>query len=208
MSQQIRLLFHRSPSVVRPAASAAARTSADQAAAALPAPPEFVQQLLNEIGLAVEDLQQQHRDSLAEMQQAVVELAVAAASWIVGAAIESDMFAVDELVQSMTDRLRDEHPIRIFMNPEDAQLLQQLSVSSEAQSFQNAEVEIVPDAAQARGIVRAESPRSMLITDMDDRLADIRRIWLENLNDTQTERRADDPAGRRFRRFPERRHTA
>ncbi len=214
----IQLQLNRSPSVVRVSACYDTKTGPPQpkpspqeeaaAAAQLKQQLEYMRQLLNEVGVAVEDLQQQHRQSLTEMQQATVELSVVAASWIVGAAIDADMFAVDDLVAAMVDKLHKEQPIRVFMNPEDAALLNHLRSSSDAEDFANADVEFLPEAELARGIVRAESARSTLMTDMDDRLADIRRIWMENLNDTQTERRADDPAGRGFRRFPERRHTA
>ncbi|MEQ9408618.1 MAG: FliH/SctL family protein [Fuerstiella sp.] len=222
MPQQIRLLLNRSPSAVRlapsgsarpaPAASAPQAASAQQAAAEeaarLEQQLEFLRQLLNEVGVAIEELQQQHRNTLTEMQQTTVELAVIAASWIVGAAIDADMFAVDDLVASMIQQLHKAESIRVYLNPDDANLLEHLRHSSDAISFARADVEFIPDAQLSRGIVRAESPRSALVTNMDDRLAEIRRIWMENLNETQTERRADEPAGGKFRRFPERRHTA
>ncbi|MCP4169709.1 MAG: hypothetical protein GY758_02930 [Fuerstiella sp.] len=168
----------------------------------------YLQELLNDIGTAIEELQQQHRESLTEMQQTTVELSVAAASWIVGAAIDADVFAVDDLVESMVRHLHKEQPVRIFLNPEDASLLSQLIENSEAHRLVDADVEVASDVELTRGNCRVQSARTTLITDLDDRLADIRRIWMENLNETQTERRADDPAGRGFRRFPDRRHTA
>lgn len=212
--QRVSLLFRRSPVAVRPASSHAPPVAEP---VAKPEPEDdgkiaeqlvWLQQLLNDIGVAVEDLQQQHRDTIAEMQQTTVELAIVAASWIVGVAIDENMFAIDDLVRSMIDQLHREQPIRIHLNSDDAALLNALKSSSETQTFSDAEVEFLPAPELARGIVRAESSRSTLVTDMEDRLADIRRIWMENLNETQTERRADDPAGRGFRRFPERRHTA
>ena len=212
MATNTRLQFRRSPTSVRlgraapePAAEAPAEEKEnEQLAEQL----NYLQQLLNDVGIAVEDLQQQHRNTLTEMQQATVELSVAAASWIVGAAIDADVFAVDDLVRSMIDRLQKEQPVRIFLNSADAQLLTGLKASTDAPSFADADVEFIADPELSRGVVRAESTRTTLITDMDDRLADIRRIWMENLNDTQIERRADDPDGRGFRRFPERRHSA
>ena len=168
----------------------------------------YLQQLLNDIGTSIEELQQQHRESLTELQQTTVELSVAAASWIVGAAIDADMFAVDDLVASMVRHLHKEQPVRIFLNPEDASLLNHLIESSDTSQLAAADMEVAADAELARGNCRVESARTTLVTDLDDRLADIRRIWMENLNETQTERRADDPAGRGFRRFPDRRHTA
>lgn len=222
MSGQIRLLLNQSPSHIR------LRSSDEENAARPPvAPPpqpapadetadtdkiaeqlSYLQQLLNEVGFSIEELQQQHRDTLTELQQASIELAVSAASWIVGAAIDANQFAIDDLVQAMVDRLNTDEPIRVMMNPDDAELLNMLRNSADAKEFAAANVEYVKDTQLKRGEVRAESARLTLMTDMDERLADIRQIWLENLNDTQTERRADDPAGRGLRRFPERRHTA
>ena len=168
----------------------------------------YLQQLLNDIGAAIVELQQQHRETLTEMQQATVELSITAASWIVGAAIDADVFAVDDLVASMVRHLHKEQPVRVFLNPQDATLLNELIDSSEADQLVDSEIEVASDGELTRGNCRVESARTTLVMDLEDRLADIRRIWMENLNETQTERRADDPAGRGFRRFPDRRHTA
>lgn len=168
----------------------------------------YLQQMLNDVGSAIDELQQQHRETLAEMQQATVELAVTAASWVVGAAIDANVFAVDDLVESMLKQLRQEQPVRICLNPQDAELLQQLRDGADADRFSGTDMDIVADSELERGHCRAESARTTLVTDIEDQLADIRRIWMENLDETQIERRADDPAGRGFRRFPDRRHTA
>ena len=42
----------------------------------------------------------------------------------------------------------------------------------------------------------------------DRRLEEIRRTWMEKLDDSQIERRGDGSASRTLRRFPERRETA
>ena len=151
MPQQIRLLLNQSPSHVRLAtcdAQSAAPETPQPAPAEEPSDTEkiaeqlnYLQQLLNEVGFAIEELQQQHRESLTEMQQATIELSIAAASWIVGAAIDADQFAVDDLVQQMVDRLNTDQPIRVMMNPDDAQLLDLLRSSADAAEFAAANVE-------------------------------------------------------------------
>ncbi|MCP4783555.1 MAG: hypothetical protein GY903_23090 [Fuerstiella sp.] len=218
MQQPYRITLSRSPSSVRMVSVAARSSSERSAKEQTPAAPSkeeliaeqlnYLQQLLNDIGVAIEELQQQHRETLAEMQQATVELSITAASWIVGAAIDADVFAVDDLVASMVRHLHKEQPVRIFLNPEDATLLNEMIENSEAGQLVDSEVEVAPDTELKRGNCRVESARTTLVMDLDDRLADIRRIWMENLNESQIERRADDPAGRGFRRFPDRRHTA
>jgi flagellar biosynthesis/type III secretory pathway protein FliH len=218
MQQPYRISLSQSPVSVRMVTVTSESLSGRHVTEPAPATPSneeliaeqlnYLQQLLNDIGTAIEELQQQHRESLAELQQTTVELSIAAASWIVGAAIDADMFAVDDLVASMVRHLHKEQPVRIYLNPEDASLLNHLIENSEASQLVAADVEVASDAELTRGKCRVESARTTLVTDLDDRLADIRRIWMENLNETQTERRADDPAGRGFRRFPDRRHTA
>lgn len=220
MGRPTRLLFRQSPCAVRllpssqqsdPAAhrqSAAEAQASDLAQQQLAEQLAALQQVVNEVGLAIADLQQQQRTTLGELQQAAVELAVAAASWLTGAALDRDQFAVDELVEQMIKELNREQPLRIYLNPADARLLELLRSSPDAEGLTAGDVEYVTDPELIRGQVRAESSRSILVSDLDERLTDIRQTWLENLNDTQTERRADDPDGRAFRRFPERRNSA
>ncbi len=218
MQQPYRITLSRSPLSVRMVTVTSQSAAELRAKAQTPAAPSkeeliaeqlnYLQQLLNDIGAAIEELQQQHRETLTEMQQATVELSITAASWIVGAAIDADVFAVDDLVASMVRHLHKEQPVRIFLNPEDVTLLNDLIENTEAGPLVDSEVELAPDGELTRGNCRVESARTTLVMDLEDRLADIRRIWMENLNETQTERRADDPAGRGFRRFPDRRHTA
>ncbi|GAB5440159.1 MAG: hypothetical protein Fues2KO_05080 [Fuerstiella sp.] len=221
MHMATRLLLKESPHAVRVSSVLTAEQSAAEQAAKQPPPPSApgpqeqlaaqltaLQQLVNEVGIAIEDLQEQHRTTLSELQQVAVELAVVAASWLTGAALERDQFAVDDLVDSMIGELHREQPLQICLNPADAQLLELLRNSPDAAALTAENVEYVTDPKLPRGQVRAESARSILVADMDERLTDIRQNWLENLNDTQTERRADDPHGRAFRRFPERRNSA
>ena len=170
---------------------------------------DYLQNLLNDVGRTVEDLKEQHRSTAHELHETAVELAVVAASWLTRVAIDADNFAVDDLVRDMIARLHDEQPVRIRLNRDDANLLMSLKESSaDTPEFSNADVEFIPDDTLQRGVIRAESDRTTLITDLDGRLDDIRQTWMENLNETQTERRADESNGRELRRFPDRRHTA
>lgn len=170
---------------------------------------DYLQNLLNDVGRSVEELHDQHRNTIREMQETTIELATVAASWLTRAAIDADVFAVDDLVRDMIERLHNEQPIRIHMNRDDANLLSSLKESSsDTPDFSNADVEFVADDRLSRGTVRAESTRTTLVTDLDERLAEIRQIWMENLNETQTERRADESTGRALKRFPDRRNSA
>jgi hypothetical protein len=64
------------------------------------------------------------------------------------------------------------------------------------------------DPQMPRGSCRVESGRRILLSDMNSRLDEIRRSWMEKLDDTQVERRGNGSAAAALRRFPDRRETA
>ncbi len=167
-------------------------------------------QLASMVGQLVEtvqELQQQQRQSLTEMQQATVELAVAAASWLTGTAIEADQFAVDDLVRMALNRLEADGPVRVHLNPQDHVLLASLlRQTPDAELLE--QIVCVENPTLTRGSCRVESGSRNLVSDMEIRLEEIRRLWMENLSDTQVERRGDGTHGRSLRRFPDRRETA
>ncbi len=166
-----------------------------------------LKQLLADTAEAVVELQTQHRQSLGEMQEVAVELATAAASWLVGVAIEKDMFAIDDLILKALEHLELNQSVKVRLNPADHDLLQTL-LTDPASRKQLDEVSCVKDTTIARGTVRVESGRRILLTDMHSRLEEIRRSWMEKLDDSQIERRGDGSASGTLRRFPERRETA
>ncbi len=166
-----------------------------------------LQQLLADAAEAVHELQAQHQQSLGEMQEVAVELATAAASWLVGYAIDRDMFAVDDLILKALEHLELNQSVRVLLNPADYNLLQTL-LSDPVSRKQLDLVSCLQDESIPRGSVRVESGRRILLTDMHSRLEDIRRTWMEKLDDSQIERRGDGSASRTLRRFPERRETA
>ena len=166
-----------------------------------------LQQLLADAAEAVQELQTQHRQSLSEMQEVAVELATAAASWLVGCAIDRDMFAVDDLILKALEHLELNQSVRVRLHPADHSLLQTL-LSDPVSRQQLDLVSCMKDETIPRGSVRIESGRRILLTDMHTRLEEIRRTWMEKLDDSQIERRGDGSASRTLRRFPERRETA
>ncbi|MDA1230627.1 MAG: FliH/SctL family protein [Planctomycetota bacterium] len=166
-----------------------------------------LQQLLADTAESVSELQIQHRQSLEEMQEVAVELAAAAASWLVGVAIEKDMFAIDDLILKSFEHLELNQSVKVRLNPADYDLLQTL-LTDPASREQLDQVSCVKDETISRGAVRVGSGRRILLTDMDTRLEEVRRSWMEKLNDSQIERRGDGSASRTLRRFPERRETA
>ena len=78
------------------------------------------------------------------MQEVAVELATAAASWLVGYAIDRDMFAVDDLILKALSIWNSNQSVRVRLNPADYNLLQTL-LTDPASRKQLDEVSCVQD---------------------------------------------------------------
>ncbi|WP_437205269.1 FliH/SctL family protein [Planctomicrobium sp. SH664] len=172
-----------------------------------PAPPTVdLSPLFGNLHAAVEHLEERRHQSLQELQQVAIELAVAAASQLTFRAIEADQFGVEMLVQQAIDRLGLHEPLQLALHPADLELLQR---SEEGEAFfAEQSLQIRSDATLERGACRMESGTRILISDIASRLTEIRRHWLEELDDSQIERRRPQADSRTMRRFPDRRETA
>jgi hypothetical protein len=167
---------------------------------------ELRQMLANTAELVME-LQDQHRQSLHEMQEVAVELATAATSWLTGVAIDRGEFAVDDLIRKALNQMEIDQPVRVRLNPGDHELLKNLMRDPAGRRMLE-NVSCFDDPALSRGSCRVESGRRIVLSDMESRLENIRRSWMEKLDDSEVERRGDGSASRILRRFPERRETA
>lgn len=166
-----------------------------------------LRQLLANAADQTTELKRTQRQSLDELQEVAVELAAAAASFLVGYSIENDIFAIDDLIMKALDQMNADQPVRVRLNPADHELLKSL-LKDPASASALTNVSVIDDDSINRGGCRVESGRRILVSDMYARLEDIRRAWLEKLDESQIERRGDGSAARTLRRFPDRRETA
>ena len=167
---------------------------------------ELRQMLANTAELVME-LQDQHRQSLHEMQEVAVELATAATSWLTGVAIDRGDFAVDDLIRKALHQMEIDQPVRVRLNPADHELLKNLMRDPAGRRMLE-NVSCFGDSSLSRGSCRVESGRRIVLSDLESRLENIRRSWMEKLDDSQVERRGDGSTSRTLQRFPERRETA
>lgn len=176
--------------------------------APLPRPVVDLQPLLKSIADALAESELRRSQSLGEMQQVAIELAIAAASQLVHHAIERGDFGIEQLVREAVTRTGlDSAPV-MFLHPLDLDLLRQRLAGGPA-PWPEGKVEFKADAAVSRGGCRVESVDGrMLVSDISSRLSEIRRHWMEELDDAQIERRGTAGEGRGLRRFPDRRETA
>lgn len=176
-----------------------------------PAPPdpEEMRQLLAHLGELVQEHEQRRQESLGELQQLAVELAVAVASRVVHQAIDENQFGVRKLVDGLLDRLGLAEPVAIGLHPRDLELLEEHLVREPPPPEWDARLlKFVPDPGLARGSGRATSARGEILSEAALHLAELRRHLLEGLDDAEIERRHTSSADQRLRRFPDRRETA
>jgi flagellar biosynthesis/type III secretory pathway protein FliH len=173
-----------------------------------PAVSEELLALLESIHAAVLDCEERRRQSLGELQQVAIELAVAAASSLLFQEIEQERAGIRELVEQAIGHLGLDAPLDVLLHPQDAELLER-QLADPPVPWTDQQVTIQTDASLPRGGCRVESADGrILVSDVAVRLSEIRRHWMEELDDAQIERRRTQTDGHSVKRFPDRRETA
>ncbi|MBL8848420.1 MAG: hypothetical protein JNG89_02000 [Planctomycetaceae bacterium] len=179
-----------------------------------PAPPPVnpyepqIIQLLESITRTLGELETRRRESLTELQQAVVELSVAMASQLTYRIIESGEFAVEKMVEDAVSRLPAAEHVTLRLHPDDLSLFHQRLKSIPAAALDARSLELTADPEVSRGGCLAELPEQGILCDIEMLLGDLHTELMEGLSDAQVERRHTQGANRSLRRFPDRRETA
>jgi hypothetical protein len=196
---QVRLKHAAAPAAAAPSLPTAAPREEDEAA---------LQRLTESLLELLTEHEARRRQSLQELQHVAVELAIVAASQIVAQAIDAGVFAVESLVAEAVATLGRSERIVVALHPLDLALLHE-RIAGRAPDWPVDAVSFRPDPALGRGNCRADAEEGLaLISDVGARLSDMRRHWLEGIDESQVERRHDADSGRPLRRFPDRRETA
>lgn len=177
------------------------------AAAVVQHDPQVVQ-LLESVQQAVLELEDRRRESLSELQQAVVELSVAIASQLTYRVIEAGEFAVEKMVQDAVSRLPAAEHVKLRLNPADHELFHERLKAIPAESLDSRSLQLTADPSVSRGGCLAELPEQGILFDIELLLGDLHTELMEGLSDAQIERRRSQGADRSLRRFPDRRETA
>ncbi len=154
------------------------------------------------------EMEQRRSQSLEELQQIAVELAVMAAEHITRRSIQAENFGLDDLVQKAVQQLSMNETAMLQLHPDDLNLLQR-QMADLRTAFNPRQIQTTANPGLGRGTVRliGESGRIVMST-VASRLEETRHVWMENLNDAQTERRDIPTDAQQMRRYPDRRETA
>jgi len=179
-----------------------------QKVVAAPPPSPDLTPLLTAISSQLTILDERRRQSLSELQQVALELAISVASHLVHQAISNDQFAVEKLVQQAISTLGINAAPTISLHPLDLELLHK-RLLHEPVPWSPDQVTIRSDPGVNRGGCRIETESGrMRVSEMSLRLSEIRRHWMEELDDSEIERRRPAGEGSTLRRFPDRRESA
>lgn len=167
---------------------------------------ESIGLLLDELKVAVAELELRRQQSLEELQTVAVELAIAAAANVVRQAIDQNQFGVAELVTQTMNQVVATDVCSIRLHPEDLKLLKSQATE---EAFQTIENLLKGDVTLQRGTVLVEEQAGRIaVTEVITRLEDIRKLWLGQTHESQIERRQTQTDADSLKRFPDRRETA
>lgn len=165
-------------------------------------------QAIQGIQEALNEMEARRGQSLEELQQIAVELAVMAAEHMTNRKIQSEDFGLDALVQTAVQQLGMNEAAALQLHPDDLDLLKRQMADLNT-AFNPRRIQITANPGLDRGTVRlvGESGRIVMST-VASRLSEIKHVWMENLDDAQTERRDVPTDAQQVRRYPDRRETA
>lgn len=167
-----------------------------------------LQETLDALQDTLVEHEQRRQDSLLELQQIAVELAVMAASHVVHAELDRETLGVENMVGNIIDQIGVLQTAVVRLHPSDLQSLQ-AALKNRSPSWDEQLIKLLPDTNVSRGGARLETESGrIVVSDVVTRLEHIRDEWMENIDDTQTERRELSQNAGSMRRFPDRRETA
>jgi flagellar biosynthesis/type III secretory pathway protein FliH len=163
-------------------------------------------EVLEAIHESVRDLEERRRQSLDELQEVAIDLAMTAASQIVRKALDANEFGCDQIVSDLLSRMGASGPVRISLHPDDLRLLN--AVPREGRPWAAEGIELHGDPSVPRGNCRATSSARTVTSDWRTHLQEMRVDLHEELEHAQVERRGTEESAQRVKRFPDRRETA
>jgi len=148
-----------------------------------------IEQTLASVVEEVREIERRRQQSLRELRQVAVELAIAIASRILHERIGQDEFGIEQVIDNALNQLDFESPLSVTLHPKDLDLLACRTKGKPPPWAQHPELRLVPDSTLTRGSCRIEGPKHEVLTDSNVVLTEVRQFLLDHLADARTERR-------------------
>ena len=162
-----------------------------------------IDEIVANIIAEIQELEQRRCDSINEIRQLALEIALAATSKVFMREIADGQYPLQEIIESMIDKFG-ETPVTICLNPRDFTALNEKLVDKES-ILGDANLTFAANREINPGGCRIESTRFELLRDPRLQIEQLRQTILEIMDDASIERRQTESANSKLQRFPDRR---
>ncbi len=159
--------------------------------------------LLEQIQLQVQELENNRRRSLRELQQLAVKLSVAIARQVCLREIAEDDHRVESLIAMAVQQLGSNGPLQVHVNPQTHDHL----LHGLAAQWDSNQIQLVANPILGPADLQVHSPDHLLEARFEDQLQQIEQQLLEAIADAEVERRQTGTDGPSLQRFPDRRQS-
>lgn len=159
--------------------------------------------LLEQIQLQVQELENNRRRSLREIQQLAIKLSVAIARQVCLREIAEDDHRVESLIATAIQQLGTTGPLQVHVNPVTHDRL----LHGLAASWDSNQIQLVANPQLGLADLQVHSPDHLLEARFEDQFQQIEQQLLEAIADAEIERRQTGTDGPSLQRFPDRRQS-
>jgi hypothetical protein len=159
--------------------------------------------LIEQVQYQVQELENNRRRSLRELQQLAVKLSVAIARQVCLREIAHDDHRVESLIESAVQQLGSAGPLQVHVHPKTHDHL----LHGVASRWDSNLIQLIANPKMALGDVQVHSPDHLLEARFEDQLQQIEQQLLETIANAEIERRQTGTDGPNLQRFPDRRQS-
>jgi flagellar biosynthesis/type III secretory pathway protein FliH len=154
---------------------------------------QAIEDVLQSLRGAAAELQAKHQLLLKSLQKAAVDLAVAVAGRFLHQRLTTGEFAVETLVQQAIERLEPRQAVSVALHPDDLTILEKRLAEEPRAALHGRDVKFSADSSVHRGGCKVQSGEIMVMTDLDEKLAELHGQLLESV-ETAREAQSFAPA--------------
>ncbi|HTU90983.1 MAG TPA: FliH/SctL family protein [Gemmataceae bacterium] len=147
---------------------------------------QAIEQVLEQLRKAADQLAKRYDTMLDEMRQAAIELAVAVAGRVVFDKLQAGEFPVEEMARQARARLPAAPSVTVYLHPDDLALLRRRLADKPLLPARETQLRIEADPSLRRGGCRAEAGEIHVLADLADQLTGLRQHLLWSASHAQS----------------------